>query len=370
MEEISVKRKILTLLTTLTIIACITACEKPAVSEITTISEDWQDKTDASKDFKHPIHPDLEDLLFTGTQINLGNTDYTITIPEGYYEATVTEEEKDKGMVAYYRSDEHSLNFDIYQFGDQSQSIYEYIIQLQNHGGIPEYTKMIVNGLEMIRYVTSEEYDGATCDVTNYVLAQDDQFIKVSFRMDGDDSKDTMELIMSSLSAPENKIEHVQLPDGVHIPSDQEILQNIQDSIRKVKGASEEEIASEQPDITLSGNKLFTTPDGIECVNLTITANHDSAANIDTYDFTVEVGNAPGQNAQIAFDPSLFTIETKNGQIINACDILKDVGTDADHLRSIYFVYQITNTQDLHTGDTVSVYYDNEFITKTTITGK
>ena len=56
----------------------------------------------------------------------IGTTGYIITIPSDYYGAEVTQKERKDDMIAYYKSDEHLMDFDVYQFAKDGKTLLEY----------------------------------------------------------------------------------------------------------------------------------------------------------------------------------------------------------------------------------------------------
>ncbi|MBR0256408.1 MAG: hypothetical protein IJQ58_01610, partial [Synergistaceae bacterium] len=42
--------------------------------------------------------------------------EYTVTVPASYVNGEVTDEDKAQGQVAYYKSDEILMDFDVYEF--------------------------------------------------------------------------------------------------------------------------------------------------------------------------------------------------------------------------------------------------------------
>jgi hypothetical protein len=58
--------------------------------------------------------------------VPIGTTGYYVAVPADYVPGEVTEEDRRDDMVAYYRSDKHLMDFDIYQFAKDGRILEEY----------------------------------------------------------------------------------------------------------------------------------------------------------------------------------------------------------------------------------------------------
>jgi hypothetical protein len=108
----------------------------------------------------------------------LGTSKLSIVLPEGY--ASV-EDDFEEDPIAYYYKDDNSMDFDVYQWekGD------EYTLESEaNHFAAECGTTakaVTVNGLKGMKYVSEEEYEGATYTVVNYMFEDEVYIVELCF---------------------------------------------------------------------------------------------------------------------------------------------------------------------------------------------
>ena len=112
------------------------------------------------------------------TPTQLGTSDFTIVLPDGYAEAS---DDLAEDQVAYYFKDSDSIDFDVYQWekGD------EYTLESEANHFAAEYDTVAeavtVNGINGMKYVSEEEYDGETYTVLNYMFEDDVYIVEICF---------------------------------------------------------------------------------------------------------------------------------------------------------------------------------------------
>ena len=108
----------------------------------------------------------------------LGTSDFTIVLPEGY---TSTEDDFDEDQVAYFYKDDNSIDFDVYQWekGDQYTLESEANAFASLYGTVAEAVE--INGIKGMKYVSEEEYEGATYTVVNYMFEDDVYIVELCF---------------------------------------------------------------------------------------------------------------------------------------------------------------------------------------------
>ena len=129
----------------------------------------------------------------------IGTTGYIITIPSDYYGAEVTEKERKDDMIAYYKSDEHLMDFDVYQFAKDGKTLLEYTAEEAHQYGAKDFEKVQLGDIDATLYYSDEEYDGIQYKVANYIFETTTEFGELSFWLDGDDAYDLAGEIVSSL---------------------------------------------------------------------------------------------------------------------------------------------------------------------------
>ena len=108
----------------------------------------------------------------------LGTSDFSIVLPTGYAAA---EDDMDEDQVAYFYKDDNSIDFDVYQWekGD------EYTLESEANHFATEYgttaEAVTVNGIKGYKYVSSEDYEGNTYTVVNYMFEDDNNIIEICF---------------------------------------------------------------------------------------------------------------------------------------------------------------------------------------------
>ena len=127
----------------------------------------------------------------------LGTSDLSILLPDGY--ASV-EDDMDEDQVAYFYKDDNSIDFDVYQWekGD------EYTLESEANYFATEYgttaTAVSVNGIGGYKYVSTEDYEGNTYTVVNYMFEDDTYIVEISFwTVDNDAEYKAVDEIINTL---------------------------------------------------------------------------------------------------------------------------------------------------------------------------
>ena len=108
----------------------------------------------------------------------LGTSDFSIVLPGGY---ALAEDDMDEDQVAYFYKDDNSIDFDVYQWakGDDLTLESEANHFAAEYGTTAE--AVIVNGIKGYKYVSSEEYEGKTYTVVNYMFEDDTNIVEICF---------------------------------------------------------------------------------------------------------------------------------------------------------------------------------------------
>ena len=132
-------------------------------------------------------------------EIKLGTTGYVIAIPVEYREGEVTDRERADDQIAYYFSDEHLMDFDVYQFSTEGRTLEEYAAAEAAEYGADEVESFEVNGITLARYYSEEAWEGGVYRVANVLFTAVDSFAELSFWLDGDDAEELADAIVQSL---------------------------------------------------------------------------------------------------------------------------------------------------------------------------
>lgn len=108
----------------------------------------------------------------------LGASDFTIDLPNGY---KATEDDFDEDQIAYFYKDDNSIDFDVYQWekGDQYTLESEAKAFAAYYGTVAE--AVTINGINGWKYVSEEEFEGATYTVINYMIGDDKYIVEICF---------------------------------------------------------------------------------------------------------------------------------------------------------------------------------------------
>ena len=108
----------------------------------------------------------------------LGTSDLSIVLPKGYAAA---EDDFDEDQVAYYYKDDNSVDFDVYQWAKGD----EYTLESEANTYAAEYgttaEAVTVNGINGYKYVSSEDYEGETYTVLNYMFEDSTYIVELCF---------------------------------------------------------------------------------------------------------------------------------------------------------------------------------------------
>ena len=112
----------------------------------------------------------------------LGTSDFSITLPEGY---ALTEDDMDEDQGAYYFKDDQSIDFDVYQWAKGD----EYTLESEANAYADEYgttaEAVTVNGIGGMKYVSMEDYEGTQYTVLNYMFEDEVYIVELCFWTDG-----------------------------------------------------------------------------------------------------------------------------------------------------------------------------------------
>ena len=108
----------------------------------------------------------------------LGTSDFTIVLPNGYASA---KDDMDEDQVAYFYKDDNSIDFDVYQWakGDEYTLESEANYFAAEYGAVAE--AVTVNGINGMKYVSAEDYEGNTYTVVNYMFEDDTYIVEICF---------------------------------------------------------------------------------------------------------------------------------------------------------------------------------------------
>ena len=108
----------------------------------------------------------------------LGTSAFSIVLPAGY---TSADDEMSEDQVAYFYKDDNSIDFDVYQWekGD------EYTLESEAKYFAAEYgttaEAITINGISGWKYISTEDFEGNTYTVVNYMFEDDTYIVEICF---------------------------------------------------------------------------------------------------------------------------------------------------------------------------------------------
>ena len=127
----------------------------------------------------------------------LGTSDFSIVLPTGY---SAAKDDMDEDQVAYFYKDDNSIDFDVYQWenGDEYTLESEANYFAAEYGTVAE--AVTVNGINGMKYVSAEDYEGNTYTVVNYMFEDDTNIVEICFwTVDSDAEYKAVDEIINTL---------------------------------------------------------------------------------------------------------------------------------------------------------------------------
>ena len=132
----------------------------------------------------------------------LGTSAYTIEIDADFVEGELTEEDIADDMVAYMQSPTTLLDFDVYQFAREGypDTLAAFVEEeAADYDATEVVTDGNINGIDIAWYRATEEYEGQSYTTLTYVLEDGDDFVEITFWLDGEDAEAEADAIIHTL---------------------------------------------------------------------------------------------------------------------------------------------------------------------------
>ena len=156
-----------------------------------------------------PVTPDSKAIPEGKMPLQLGTSGYFIVIPDSYTYGELTEEDIADDMVAYMLSPDSLLDFDIYQFSKEGypETLADFVMQeAEEYEAFSIGPQMEINGIPAGMYMAKETYEDKEYTTATYVFEDGDQYVEITFWLDGDEAVNLATEIIYSLfyqAAPE-----------------------------------------------------------------------------------------------------------------------------------------------------------------------
>lgn len=135
-----------------------------------------------------------------GQEIQLGTSHLSLKVNKLFVKGEITKEDTDINQVAYYKSEETLVDFDVYQWAKASgetlmDAVNEEVVEFDN----AEIHETTVNKIDLVYYYAVEEFEGESYKTVTYIAEDGDNFVELVFWYDGDDAQAVIDEIVGSL---------------------------------------------------------------------------------------------------------------------------------------------------------------------------
>ena len=187
-------------------VCCLTACGES--SETSTASSSESSAVTTADTTTETTEATTETVATTteaipvekGGEIALGTSDLSIITEKKFEKGEMSAEDTDENQVAYYKSAETLVDFDVYQWAKSNGETLKTAIaeEAKKFSATPE--EKTINGLSVASYKAKEESDGKQYDTVTYMIDDGDYFVELVFWLDGDNAQAEVDAIMATLS--------------------------------------------------------------------------------------------------------------------------------------------------------------------------
>lgn len=130
----------------------------------------------------------------------LGTSGFSVTVPASYAAGEITAEDTDESQVGYYKSEETTLDFDVYQWVKAEGETLESIATAEATEFGAEVAATEVNGITVYSYGAQEEFEGTTYQTVSCLMENGDVVSEIVFWLDGENAVAEADAIMATLT--------------------------------------------------------------------------------------------------------------------------------------------------------------------------
>jgi len=134
--------------------------------------------------------------------LHLGTLPFYMSVPIDY--RLEEESEEDQRRHWYYYSENSPLDFDMYQWEKEGDTLEKYAIEEARAYEAERVDYKTVNDVFLAYYYSYEEYEGQMYSVVNYLFEDGNDFMKISFWLDGEIAVRQADRIVSTLRHTKN----------------------------------------------------------------------------------------------------------------------------------------------------------------------
>ncbi len=135
-----------------------------------------------------------------GNVIALGNSGLTITTEKKYEKGEISAEDTDENQVAYYKSEETTVDFDVYEWAKATDETLAAAIAEEAKEFEAEAKETEINGFAAAYYNATEESEGKEYKTVTYMIDNGDEFVEIVFWLDGENAEAEVNAIIATLA--------------------------------------------------------------------------------------------------------------------------------------------------------------------------
>ena len=140
------------------------------------------------------------DITDEGTEITLGTSSLKISSPYLYVQGEITAEDTDENQVAYYYSEETTVDFDVYQWAKAEGETLLDAVTEEAALYEAEIVETEINGIQLYYYEAVEDYEGLTYPTATFITEDGNDFVEIVFWLDGEIASDIVEALIDSIT--------------------------------------------------------------------------------------------------------------------------------------------------------------------------
>ena len=132
--------------------------------------------------------------------LHLGTLPFCMSVPEDFSLGDESGQASFvKGQTWYYYSENSPLDFDVYQWKKEGYTLEKYAIEEARRYEAERLDYKTINRVFVAYYYSYEEYEGVMYPVANYLFEEGNDFMKISFWLDGEIAVRQADRIVSTL---------------------------------------------------------------------------------------------------------------------------------------------------------------------------
>ena len=132
--------------------------------------------------------------------LHLGTLPFCMSVPEDFSLGDESGQASFvKGQTWYYYSENSPLDFDVYQWKKEGYTLEKYAIEEARRYEAERLDYKTLNRVFVAYYYSYEEYEGVMYPVANYLFEEGNDFMKISFWLDGEIAVRQADRIVSTL---------------------------------------------------------------------------------------------------------------------------------------------------------------------------